>query len=393
MATALARIPFGLALTALLLPACSSEAARTGALPEGWNSRSYPKPDLQAFLDETFPKTLLPGMAVAVVRGDHIVYAGGLGMADLETGRPVTERTPFLLASVSKSFTATSLMQLYEDGAFELDDDINAYLPFPVVNPTWPDTPITFRELLGHTSSINDNWDVMPYCNGAPCEQSLGEFLESYLVPGGELYDATNNFVPSAPGAASVYSNVGYALVGYLVESMAGEPFADYSIAHTLDPLRMEGGWFLSDFDLEADLAPAVPYDWDYEANAPVERGYYDFPDYPDGQLRTDVVSLATFLLAHKEGGRYHGQRILDADTVAMMHTFDSNGAGMGFVDGGGSWIGHNGWDVGCWAEMWWNTETDGGIVMLINGVAVDDPSYLELVAIYDRLVAESQPK
>ena len=72
----------------------------------------------------------------------------------------------FILSSVSKTVTATALMQLYERGLFELNDDIDAYLPFEVNHPNYPSASISFKMLLTHTSGIKDNWGVMPYYNG-----------------------------------------------------------------------------------------------------------------------------------------------------------------------------------------------------------------------------------
>lgn len=346
-------------------------------------------PSLDDFLEETFPATLQPGMAVAIVKGERIVYAKALGYADLEAMRPVTTETPFMLASVSKPFTATAVMQLYEAGAIDLDDDVNNHLPFAVRNPNFPDTPITFRMLLGHASGIVDNWNVMPYCDG-DCEETNDAFLQSYLLDDGALYDASLNFAAWPPGASHEYSNVGYALLGDLVEHIQGEPFNEVSVGGTLDPLRMEGGWFLADFDLESANAPAVPYDFDTSTGEPVRLGWYGFPDYPDGQLRTDAVSLASYLLAAAHGGRYRGPHILDADTLTQMRTPDGDGYAMGFaVDPDGTW-GHSGYDVGCWAEMWWNPNADAGVILLTNGVIMEGPSLDAVAAVWSRLWDEA---
>src|SRR5712675_1456396 len=99
----------------------------------------------------------VPGLAAAVVKNGRIVCTATAGLANIEENRPVTPDTLFLIASVSKTITATAVMQLYDERKFQLDDDINRYLPFTVRIPASPSAPITFRQLLNHTSSIKDN--------------------------------------------------------------------------------------------------------------------------------------------------------------------------------------------------------------------------------------------
>ena len=128
----------------------------------------------------------IPGLAACIVKDGEIYWTGTYGYANIEDSVEVSDSTLFILASVSKTITGVALMQLWEKGLFQLDDDVNNYLPFEVHNPNHPDSIITFRMLLTHTSSINDNWDEMPYYAGdSPIP--LGEYLENYLVPGGGI--------------------------------------------------------------------------------------------------------------------------------------------------------------------------------------------------------------
>ena len=153
--------------------------------------------------------------------------------------RPVTPETLFLIGSVSKTITATALMQLFEEGKFGLDDDIDNYLPFHVDIPFQPDAPVTFRQLLTHTASIDDNPDYIncpgwctygssigPFVTrGADSPVSLADFTKGYLTPDGPYYDWDRNFELAAPGTKSDYSNMGLVIVGYLVEVISGVPF------------------------------------------------------------------------------------------------------------------------------------------------------------------------
>ena len=152
----------------------------------------------------------IPGLAVAIVTPNGICYEGYFGMANIEEDRPVDTSTIFMLASVSKTITSTAVLKLHQEGYFELDDDINSHLPFEVHIPDYPETPITFRQLLTHTSSIRDNWDLMPYCEG-DCTESLYTFLYNYLNPDGDKYDPNNNFSSDPPGTAFTSCNIGFA--------------------------------------------------------------------------------------------------------------------------------------------------------------------------------------
>ena len=115
---------------------------------------------LHRFLLRALAEADTPGIAVAVVRGDEIVYSAGVGWADTEAGIPVTPQTAFQLASISKTVTCAGIMALVEEGRLDLDADINDSLPFEVHIPAAPKVPITMRQLLTHTSAIRDRANV-----------------------------------------------------------------------------------------------------------------------------------------------------------------------------------------------------------------------------------------
>lgn len=197
-----------------------------------------PNTALDAFILEEMQEENIPGMATVIVKGGEIVWRKGYGLADVAGNVPVTDSTIFALASISKLFTGTALMQLAEDGQIDLDGPINAHMPFDVVNPNHPGTAITFRMLMTHTSSIQDNYGVMDnyYSEGDPTIP-LAELMERYFSPSGADYDAQNNFLTSAPGAALEYSNIATALAGYLVERVAQTPFDVYCNQNIFDRL------------------------------------------------------------------------------------------------------------------------------------------------------------
>ena len=195
------------------------------------------KTDLATELD----KLELPGLAAAIVKNGQIVCASASGFANIAEDRPVTPDTLFLVASISKTVTATALMQLYEQGKFKLDDDINDYLAFDVRIPDAPDAPITFRQLLTHTSSIQDSSFFNDFLTkGMDSPITLAELLQGYLTPDGAYYDANDNFQSEAPGEVYEYTNMNFVLIGYLVEVMSGVPFDKYCRDNIFAPLGME---------------------------------------------------------------------------------------------------------------------------------------------------------
>ena len=144
--------------------------------------------ELLQFIESTMETHLIPGLSASIVKDGNIVWEKQLGYANINDNIFVDENTMFILASISKTVTATALMQLFENGLFDLDDDIDDYLPFNINHPDYPLIPITFKMLLTHSSGIKDNWNVMTYYDG-DSQLELGYYLNQYLNPEGEFYN------------------------------------------------------------------------------------------------------------------------------------------------------------------------------------------------------------
>jgi CubicO group peptidase (beta-lactamase class C family) len=345
----------------------------------------------------------LPGLAACIIKAGRVVWSKGYGWADIARRTPMDpDRTLQNIGSISKTVVATAMMQLWEKGKFQLDEDVSERLPFPVRNPAHPNTPITYRLLLTHRSGIADTLAYRSsYACGDP-KLSLEVWLKEYFTPGGRFYDKAANFKPWKPGEQEAYSNVGYGLLGYLVERVSGEPFSRYTKTHIFEPLGMKGtGWFLSEIDAAAH---AVPYAPGVEAGAAVEEleAYrrfgllagdavsdpgsgshrplclYSFPNYPDGSLRTSVHQLARFLLAYANNGSLGSTRVLAADTVRLMLTpqaATSPGRGLCWAsdqrNGQRHW-GHNGSDPGIRTTMSFRPSDNIGVILFVNRAGVD---------------------
>ncbi len=313
-----------------------------------------------------------PSVAVAIVKNQSMVWSKGYGYADVRHKREATNKTVYLLASISKTFTATAIMQLWEKGLFNLDDDINEYLPFSVRNPNYPDVPITFRMLLCHRSGITSNYVSLfilfsvlrlPISN-------IGEFL----TPGGRLYSPKNweNF---APGEKQIYSCVGYELLGYLVERLTNQSFTEYCVKNIFLPLNMKNtSYFPSSYSSE-QLATQYVYLFGRYVPLP------DFEDrnYASGGVRSNLEDLSHYLIAFMNGGEYQGVRILQNDTVHLMFTLQY--PGNEFIRYGLGWeiytshnesnvilrIGHNGGMPSVQTYMFYHVSEDAGIIILEN--------------------------
>ena len=181
----------------------------------------------------------VPGLAACIAKGDRVVWQNGYGMANMTKRVPFTpDQTLFHIASISKTITATAVMQLRDRGLFDLDEDVGKFVKFPVRNPRHPEQPITFKHLLTHTSSIDDS-DALDstYSVGDPA-MSLEEVVTRYFTTSGSLW-SRRNYARSAPGAKVRYSNAGFALLGYLVEVIGNQPLEEYLQQNVYSVLRM----------------------------------------------------------------------------------------------------------------------------------------------------------
>ena len=333
---------------------------------------------LDSFILRTMQDYHMVGYAACVVKDDQVKWHHNYGYADLEKNIPVTDSTIFLLASIGKTILTTAVMQLWEDGLFNLDDDVNQYLPqrLQVNNPYYPDDPITFSMLLTHTSSIEDNWDIMYALEfwGGDSPISLDSLLVNYLIPGGKWYNAAN-FNNKIPGTYHSYSSMGFTLLGYLVERISGESLEDYSQQNIFQPLDMDhSSWFLSDFDISS---LARHYRWDN--NTYITYDFYGFPFYPAGQLRTGIMQLANFMVMYINKGIYHDIILLDSLTVKniLIPRYRWNDtpfvvySGLGFLYVNfyfNQWLwGHDGAYYGVSNQMAFHPEERWGFICLSN--------------------------
>lgn len=255
----------------------------------------------------------IPGASAVIVKSNGIAWTNSYGYSDLQDSTIVTDQTLFQLASVTKTFTTTAIMQLADSGLIDIDDGIGSWLPFTVDN-LWSSTT-TFRQLLTHTSSIKDNWPLlMSYYSTGDCSMTLDTFLFNYLNSMGDDY-SSSNFWSSAPGSAYHYSNVGMALLGHLVERISGTSFNTYCKSNIFDRLCMDhSGFFLSEIDTTMLARP-----YEYVSSSYTEYPLYGYPDYPAGLLRTSTKEIANYLITYERDGNFLGDQLLDSGSVSEI--------------------------------------------------------------------------
>jgi CubicO group peptidase (beta-lactamase class C family) len=351
------KMKFLLLLLAFSMSACKDEA------PEITNAGEFDQ-----YVEDEMQAQDIPALSVLVFREDEVLHERLFGEANIEQGTPLTAEHLFLQASISKTITGVALLQLHEDGHFQLDDPINDYLPFEV-NVPGQSTKITFRMLLTHTSGIADGSALDgEYYYGQDSPVALDSFMENYLVPGGTFYDEDENYHDFEPGTEHEYSNVGSALIGVLVEAISGMGFNAYCKANIFEPLGMDDTFWRLD---EISQPIATPYYFDNGSLQPID--HYTNTDYPNGGLRSTTRDLFKFLRILAQGGSDGNVQLLKAATVQAMMTpqipdiDDEMGLHFFIMDKANGLWGHDGGEQGVSTTMAFNPNDKTGAIILTN--------------------------
>jgi CubicO group peptidase (beta-lactamase class C family) len=314
----------------------------------------------------------LPGLAVGVVRGGELAWTAALGFADRPSKRPVTTDTLFRIASITKSFTATAILQLRDEGRLRLDDPLIAHLPEAraIADPHGPIEEVTLRRLLTHTAGVpagdiagNDPWRI------------------AYLREDELLARLSDMGIQAPPETGWRYSNLGYSLLGAVVGRVAGEPYMAYVRRAILEP----AGLISTTFEPSGDLLERTAtghgpgrFADDAEPSQPFDPATIA----PDAGLWSSVADLARWLVVQGRTGdadrRGDGDRVLDGATLREMQhaTVLANddwsyaqGLGWGAVRlGDDVWTGHTGSLNGFRAIVRFRPADGLGVIALANG-------------------------
>ena len=356
---------------------------------------------LNSKIQKVMAEYKIPSLAAGIIINNSLIWASGFGdQPDLDT--------VYMIGSITKTFTATAVLQLNESNLVNLDDDINNYLPFDVRHPNYSGDPITIRMLLTHTSGLQTNlaWSLEYYFDNQTIDwindnlnlggdiikwarrPTLEEFLNGSLTPTGPYYDSYNWYIP--PGSEFHYSNAGFQLLGYLVEQVTNQSLIDYVQENIFDPLNMsDSGYHYIDF-IEKH---AIPYESRYGIN--VEFPLYNLNSTGAGSIRSTVPDMVKYMITYMNQGELNGTQLLNPGTVELMHSnqvsftgtsvegLDYEGYGLGWFLFSEGIKGHGGATPGFSSNMFFKKTSEGnfGVIVMFNrGSAL----------IYDSLLIEN---
>lgn len=337
-----------------------------------------PKTSIDSFIESKMIETGIVGIGASIIIDKKVVWTNGYGYSDKENKIPFTPSTIMNTASISKTFTGVCIMKAVEEGKVSLDEDINNYLPFKVINPNFPSEKITLRHLATHTSTITDRDPV--YANSYSYEGRkpvpLGAFLKDYFTEDGKYY-SKDNFLNAKPGTSRDYCNIGAGLAGFIIELRTGKTLNEYAKKHIFKPLKMRNtGWALNEIDISNHSKL-----YEKKGDSIVQTQLYEMTTYPDGGVRTSVDELSKFFISLLNEGKYKKTRILKSETVEEMTRFHHTEANkpdnvnIKKLNQGIFWatklgatrIGHNGSDHGVRTFMLSDLNKEFAVIIFFN--------------------------
>jgi CubicO group peptidase (beta-lactamase class C family) len=321
--------------------------------------------EFKAAAAKVLEDTGVPGAGLALVTVNGTEWAGGIGWADRDRRTPVTADTHFRAGSVSKSFVALALVQLYEEGKLDLDARIADLLPEVAIDNPWAAAaPITVRHVLEHTAGFDDMHFNEVYVLDDGPDQPLERVLQR---------NPASRRVRWRPGTRMSYSNPGYAVAGLLLEKVSGTPYDQFIQQRIFAPLEM----WTSTFQLAPADDAALAQGYDGAQGPPVTRRRIYFR--PAGALHTSAGELAHFVQALLGWGERPGGYVVDPEYLSNMEwprtTLASRagvrpGYGLGIVSTitlPYPVLGHNGGIDGFLSSYGYSPSRDVGYVVLVN--------------------------
>jgi len=285
-----------------------------------------------------------PGLAVGIVKDGRIVYTAAFGVRNIESRDRVTIRSLFHMASVSKPFTATAIMQFVERGRIGLDDPVVKHLPyFKLADERY--RGITIRQMLGHISGMPDlqgsaeyQWDKPEYDEGA-AERYVRSLAGRKLI--------------AAPGEKLAYSNIAFEVLGDLIAKVSGRTFEDYMKTYILEPAGMKDSTFL-----KKDVPPGLATSPHIMSLVPAVSDIYPYhrAHAPSSTLHSNIEDMCRWAIINLNKGILDGKRILKPESYDILwepaRLNDGSAARVGLSwfltsEGGTKVVSHDGGDVG----------------------------------------------
>lgn len=272
---------------------------------------------IESLIANLYEYQAFSGMAIAITKDNQIVYSNAYGVKNIITQSPVNKNTIFHFASISKTFVSSAILKLYTDNKLKLSDPISKYIK----NVTVPDSifkTITIQHLLNHTSGISGiddhHWDNPKFNKNA-----LKKYVSTRPI-----------IINTKPGASFKYTDIGYELLGYVIEKVAGMSFEQYIKKTFFIPLQMYHSTFIkTDFN---DSLYAHPHVYDYDSCKIVLSKIYPYnrEHAPSSTLQSTVLDFCNYGIFHLNKGTFNNKPILDKkvykvlwDTVAVVNWSD----------------------------------------------------------------------
>ncbi|GEM68936.1 hypothetical protein SMI01S_25420 [Sphingobacterium mizutaii NBRC 14946 = DSM 11724] len=310
------------------------------------------------------------GLAIVVVKNGKPVYEKAFGYKDLETKAPLTTNDLFRIASISKSFSSTAIMQLVEKGKVSLDDDISDLVGFKVRNPKFPDTKITLEMMLSHRSSLNDSngyftFDVLDTTKNK-------DWAKSY-----------NNY---EPGTDYEYCNLNFNMIGAVLERLTNVRFDNYIKQQILNPLKLEAGFCVDSLDhkrfaklYDKENGVYVEQKAAYNPRSEEIKNYtmgVSTPVFsPTGGMKISAKDLAKYMQMHMNHGKLGKVKLISKASSKKMQTGLSakENYGLALLESdrlipGEHMIGHTGSAYGLYSNMFFEPKKKFGFVVITNG-------------------------
>lgn len=322
---------------------------------------------IDAIVDGPIKAGKVAGTSIAVTQHGRTLVSKAYGRADLELDVPTPAGASYEIGSVTKQFTAASILLLAEQGKLTIDDEITKFLPdYPTYGKR-----ITIRHLLTHTSGIKGYTELPDFR-----EWSVQKKPRELFVPvfAGKPLDFD-------PGAALVYNNSGYFLLGLIIEKVAAMPYADFVEKNLFAPVGMKGSYYCSERVVHRNHA----HGYDTADGQLILKAYLDHTwPYAAGSLCSTAGDLATWLNALHNVQGVHGARVLSPASYRAMTTpavlndgaKTRYGFGVGIADvGGRRVIAHGGGINGFLSETEYYPESELAIVVLQNTAGPAGPT------------------
>ena len=342
--------------------------------------------ELQARIAEVLEETETPGVGLALVGRDEVLFSGGIGVADRETGEPVTADTVFRIGSISKSFVALAALMLVEEGLLDLDTPLRELAPEIEFDNPWRDTdPVRVVHLLEHTTGWDD-LALRDYAHDVEPPISLREGLD---------YNPQTRRSRWRPGTSMSYCNSGPPVAAYLIQKITGRDFEAFVRERLFVPLEME----IADYRRSPAVAERLATG--YNGDDPVE--YWNIILRPSGSINTSAREMANFVQLFLNRGRFRDKALLKPESIDRMESPRSSRAarsgletGYGLnnyttISNGFVFHGHDGGMDGYLAEMAYLPNHGIGYAFMIN--ASNSEATLEISELIQQyLVVDLEP-